>query len=63
MIADFASRFSGREPAVTPEVAALMGRVSIVSSAKAQHDLGYRIVSLHTMVKDCYDWMVAEGRI
>lgn len=62
-IGDFASRFSGKEPALTPEVAALMGRVSIVSSAKAQRDLGYRVVSLQTMVKDCYDWMVAEGRI
>jgi hypothetical protein len=25
--------------------------------------LGYRIVPLKDMVKDCYDWMVAEGRI
>lgn len=62
-IGDFASRFSGKEPAVTPEVAALMGRVSSVSSAKAQHDLGFRVVSLEAMVKDCYDWMIAEGRI
>lgn len=62
-IGDMASRLTGREPSVTPEVAALMGRVSIVSSAKAQHDLGYRIVALQTMVRDCYDWMVAEGRI
>jgi nucleoside-diphosphate-sugar epimerase len=62
-VGDFASRFSGKEPAVTPEIAALMGRVSIVSSAKAQRELGYRVVSLPEMVKDCYDWMVAEGRI
>jgi hypothetical protein len=25
--------------------------------------LGYRIVPLKDMVKDCCDWMVAEGRI
>jgi nucleoside-diphosphate-sugar epimerase len=62
-LGDLASRLTGREPSVTPEVAALMGRVSIVSSAKAQRDLGYRIVALRTMVRDCYDWMVAEGRI
>lgn len=62
-IGDLASRLTGKEPSVTPEVAALMGRVSIVSSAKAQHDLGYRIVALQTMVRDCYEWMAAEGRI
>lgn len=62
-IGDFASRFTGKEPSITPEVAALMSRVSVVRSAKAQRELGYRIVSLKTMVKDCYDWMVAEGRI
>ncbi len=62
-IGDFASRFTGQEPAITPEVAALMGRVSIVSSMKAQQELGYRVVPLETMVRDCYDWMLAEHRI
>jgi len=62
-IGDFASRFTGKEPSITPEVAALMSRVSVVASEKAQRELGYRIVSLKAMVKDCYDWMVAEGRI
>jgi len=33
------------------------------SSAKAQRELGYRVVPLKDMVKDCYDWMAAEGRI
>jgi nucleoside-diphosphate-sugar epimerase len=32
-------------------------------SEKAQRELGYKIVPLKEMVKDCYDWMVAEGRI
>ena len=39
------------------------GRKLNVTSAKAQRELGYRIVALKDMVKDCYDWMVAEGRI
>ena len=33
------------------------------ASAKAQRDLGYKVVPLKEMVKDCYDWIVAEGRI
>ena len=40
-----------------------LGGSITISSAKAQRDLGYSVVPLKTMVKDCYDWMVAEGRI
>jgi nucleoside-diphosphate-sugar epimerase len=34
-----------------------------ITAAKAQRDLGFKIIPLEVMVKDCYDWMVAEGRI
>jgi dihydroflavonol-4-reductase len=60
---DFASRFTGKEPPITPEMASLMSRKVSTSSAKAQRELGYRVVPLKDMVKDCYDWMAAEGRI
>lgn len=62
-LGDLASRFTGKEPSITPEMAGLMKRRVSTSSAKAQRELGYRIVPLKEMVKDCYDWMVAEGRI
>ncbi len=61
--ADFASRFTGKAPPITPEMAGLMGRRVSTASAKAQRELGYRITPLKEMVKDCYDWMAAEGRI
>jgi dihydroflavonol-4-reductase len=63
VLGDLASRFTGKEPPITPEVASLMSRKVSVTSAKAQRELGYRVVPLKEMVKDCYDWMVAEGRI
>jgi nucleoside-diphosphate-sugar epimerase len=63
VLGDLASRFTGKEPAITPEMAGLMSRKVSTSSAKAQRELGYRVVPLKDMVKDCYDWMVAEGRI
>jgi dihydroflavonol-4-reductase len=44
-------------------MADLMGRRVTVHSLKAQRELGYRVVPLKDMVKDCYDWMLAEGRI
>jgi len=48
---------------VTPEIAAGLGGESTIDSTKAQTQLGFRLVPLKEMVKDCYDWMVAEGRI
>jgi dihydroflavonol-4-reductase len=62
-VSDFASGFTGKQPSITPEMTAAFSRVRIVSSAKAQRDLGYQVVPLKTMVKDCYDWMLAERRI
>jgi dihydroflavonol-4-reductase len=60
---DIASRFTGKEPPITPEVASMMSRRVTVTSAKAKRELCYRVVPLKDMVKDCYDWLVAEGRI
>lgn len=61
-LGDVASRFTGKPPLITPEMVAAFGDTKI-TSAKAQRDLGYKVVPLETMVRDCYDWMVAEGRI
>ncbi len=61
-LGDFASIFTGKEPSLTPEMVVGFGNRTI-NSAKAQRELGFRIVPLKTMVKDCFDWLVAEGRI
>ena len=60
---DFVSRFTGRPPPITPEMASAFGRRISTSSAKAQRELGYRVLPLNVMVKDCYEWLLAEGRI
>jgi dihydroflavonol-4-reductase len=60
---DFMSNFTGKAPPITREMAGSFGRRLKVTSAKAQRELGYRIVALKDMVKDCYDWMAAEKRI
>jgi len=62
-VGDFMSTFTGKEPSFTPEMAEGLGGSFTVTSAKATRDLGYSVVPLKTMVRDCYDWMVAEGRI
>jgi dihydroflavonol-4-reductase len=63
VVGDLASRFTGKAPPITPEMASLMSRRVSTTSAKAHRELGYKIVPLKDMVKDCYDWMAAEGRI
>ena len=52
-----------RPPPLTPEMADAFGRTITASSAKAQRELRYRVIALNVMVKDCYEWMMAEGRI
>ena len=63
VLGDVVSRITGREPDVTPDMAEAFGLTMTVTSAKAQRDLGFRIVPLRTMVEDCHRWMVAEGRL
>jgi dihydroflavonol-4-reductase len=62
-VGDLVSRITRKQPPITPEMTDLMSRTVCTASAKAQRELGYRIVGLKDMVKDCYDWMRAEGRI
>jgi len=62
-LGSLASRFTGKPPPITPEMVATISKSVSTSSAKAQRELGYRVVPLKDMVKDCYDWMAAEGRI
>jgi len=63
VVGDLASRFTGKAPPITPEMAGAMSRRVSTASVKAQRELGYKIIPLKDMVKDCYDWMAAEGRI
>jgi nucleoside-diphosphate-sugar epimerase len=62
-VGSLSSRFTGKPPPITPEMVSTISKSVSTSSAKAQRELGYRVVPLKEMVKDCYDWMAAEGRI
>ncbi|WP_226664280.1 NAD-dependent epimerase/dehydratase family protein [Microbulbifer aggregans] len=61
-VQDLRSRFSGREPAITPEKAAMLTRRVVGCSDKAVRELGYRTGhSLQDMLRESRDWLVAEG--
>ena len=62
-VGGFVSGLTGKEPGITSEMVEAFSHPMITTSAKAQRELGYKIVPLKVMVKDCYDWMVAEGRL
>ena len=62
-VSDFLGAMTGREPSVTSEMVDAFAKEITVTAAKAQRDLGFQVVPLKTMVKDCHDWMVAERRI
>ena len=62
-LGDFAGRITGKAPSITPEMARGFARIVTVSASKAQRELGFRVVPLNAMLKDCHDWMRAEGRI
>jgi nucleoside-diphosphate-sugar epimerase len=52
-----------KRPAVTPEIAYLMGRRWVCRSDKAIRELDYRTVPVREMFEDCYRWLVAEGKL
>ncbi len=62
-LGDLVSRVTGREPQLTPEMAKGLGGAITVRAEKAQRELGFRILSLEEMVRDCHAWLVAEGRL
>lgn len=62
-LGNFISNFTGREPSVTPEMADAFGRDITVTADKGKRDLGFHVVPLKTMLRDCHDWLVAEKLI
>ncbi|MDA0338789.1 MAG: hypothetical protein O2910_02955, partial [Proteobacteria bacterium] len=54
---------TGNEPAITPEIAAMMTGWSACSSQKAIDELGYRDLPWRQSLKDSYDWLEAERLI
>ena len=54
------SYITGKEPALTPEKAALSSARLVCSSDKAVRELGYRPSSLDDMLDDCIRWLQNE---
>ena len=59
-VSEWISGITGKEPRITPELAAIVCGSIICRSDKATRELEYLPASLETMFRDCIDWMVAE---
>ncbi len=60
----FAANFTGKEPDITPEGAAITtGKGVRYSSDKAIAELGYRLRPWTDAFRDCYEWLKAEGKL
>jgi len=62
-VGDWVSAITGKEPTLTSEAATMVTRSLHCDCSKAMRELGFQIVPLRTMVKDCYEWMKKEGQL
>jgi len=63
-VQNWISRYTKKEPDLTPEKVALITRRVVASCSKAVTELNYNDqVPLNDMLEDCYQWMKSEGRI
>jgi dihydroflavonol-4-reductase len=60
---DFVSRFTQKEPDITPEGAQLTSHVLRVDSAKARKELDYLETPLDTLLTETLAWMRKEGMV
>ncbi len=61
-VSQWGSNLTRRAPTVTPEIAEATTRPPhLFRSDKATGVLGFRAVPLETMLRDCFEWMQAEG--
>lgn len=61
-LSDLIARFTGEEPRITPEKAALITRRVTASCDKARRELGYRSdVPLVEMLRESRDWLIEQG--
>ena len=57
------ARFTGKQPDVTPEGAAMIVRHIHCDSSKAQRELGYALTPVQQLLEETCQWMKAEGML
>ena len=65
-LAALGGRLIGKKPTLTPDLVELVRDypdLSTYEQRKAETELGYRSRPLEAMIRDCYEWLVRQGRL
>src|SRR5271168_4902951 len=54
-------RLRGKEPRATVEAVRMGKKMMFASSAKAEHDLGFRVLPVYNALRSAIDWFIAHG--
>jgi dihydroflavonol-4-reductase len=57
----FTGKLRGREPRATVEAVRMGKKKMFVSSAKAERELGFRVVPVYAALRSAIDWFRAHG--
>ena len=57
----FTGKLRGKEPRATVEAVRMGKKIMFASSAKAEHDLGFRVLPVYPALRAAIDWFVANG--
>ena len=58
---NFNGRLRGKEPRATVEAVRMGKKMMFASSAKAERELGFRVLPIYTALRAAIDWFVAHG--
>lgn len=58
---NFTGRLRGREPRATVEAVRMGKKTMFASSAKAERDLGFKVLSVYHALRSAIDWFIAHG--
>lgn len=62
-LAGLVGAITGKQPALTPEMATLMCWQNRCATHKAETELGYEVVPLRRCIADSHAWLVEHGRL
>jgi dihydroflavonol-4-reductase len=58
---NFTGKLRGKEPRATVEAVRMGKKMMFASSAKAERDLGFRVVPIYDAMRSAIDWFIAHG--
>jgi dihydroflavonol-4-reductase len=58
---NFTGRLRGKDPRATVEAVRMGKKMMFASSAKAERELGFRVIPIYDAMRSAIEWFVARG--